>query len=428
MDFKFNWNFPFVHRIDFDREILQRASINYPGATLEDWYSTFGWDTKTSSGVAVDHETAYTHSAVFRAIFLLSSLVGILPINKYRRVSNGNLEKINDRTTRLLREPSYVQTGQIFRETVHNRVLTWGNGYARIIRNGAFEPIELRILDSSKVNMRETDGQFFYEITGGERLAPEYILHIPALTTDGYVGKSPIQIAKESIGGGLALQKYGNEFIANGSKQSGILMHPMTLGDKGIQNLRQSFNKNLKDKSGGVMILEEGMKYQNITIPPDQAQFLASRKFSVTEIARWFGIPPHFLSDLDRATFSNIEHQSVEFVVYSLMPWLKRWEEELNKKFLTEDEKDDFFYKFNVNALLRGDQKSRYEAYKSALQMSWMNINEVRELEEMNKIEGGDKFFIDMNRQELSKIGKNGQPDSKKAAQIIQETINTTIA
>jgi HK97 family phage portal protein len=425
VDFNLSWKFPFFQRIGSNAE--QRASINYPGATLEDWYNFGGWDTKTASGIAVDHESAYTHSAVFRAIFLLSSLVGILPINKYRRLPNGNLEKIIDRTTRLLREPSYVQTGQIFRETVHNRVLTWGNGYAKIIRNGAFEPTELRILDSSKVNLRENNGEFFYEITGDSKLlAPEYVLHIPALTTDGYVGKSPIQVAKESIGGGLALQKYGNEFIANGSKQSGILMHPATLGDKGVQNLRNSFNKNLKDKSGGVMILEEGMKYQGITIPPDQAQFLASRKFSVTEIARWFGIPPHFLADLDRATFSNIEHQSVEFVMYSLMPWLKRWEEELNKKLLTEDEKDDHFFKFNVNALLRGDLKSRYEAYATALRMGWMNVNEVRELEEMNKIEGGDKYFIEANRQDILK-STNGQPANKKIASQMLENFNTTI-
>ena len=175
------------------------------------------------------------------------------------------------------------------------------------------------------------------------------------------------------------------------------------------------------------MILEEGMKYQNITIPPDQAQFLASRKFSVTEIARWFGIPPHFLADLDRATFSNIEHQTIEFVSYSLMPWLRRWENELDKKLLKEDEKDDCFFKFNVNALLRGDQKSRYEAYATALRMGWMNVNEVRDLEEMNRIEGGDKYFIEVNRQDMLKPGKNGQPETKTAKKIV-ENINTTIS
>jgi len=427
MQLLFNGKFPFIHRIGDTAEV--RASINNPSATIEDWFNSIGWDSSTKAGVVVDQESALTHSAVWRAIFLLSSIVGILPINKYKRISNGNLEKINDKTTRLLREPNYIQTGQIFRETVHNRVLTWGNGYARIIRNGSYEPLRLMILDPSKVSMYEKDDEYFYQVIGSEeKIPPEYILHVPALTTDGFLGKSPIQVAKESIGGGLALQKFGNEFIANGARQSGILMHPAILGDKGVQNLRESFNKNLKDKSGGVMILEEGMKYQGITIPPDQAQFLASRKFSVTEIARWFGIPPHFLADLDRATFSNIEHQSVEFVMYSLMPWLKRWEEELNKKLLTESEKDDYFFKFNVNALLRGDLKSRYEAYEKALRMGWMNVNEVRELEEMNKIEGGDRYFVEMNRTDLMKVGKNGQTDKKTAERLVTETINTTIS
>jgi len=420
MKFEVTGRFPFIRNKEVveltgkvaslsDDIVKLRARINTPGATLEDWFTLVGWDTSTLAGITVNQDTALTHSAVWRAINILSSSIAQLPIGLFRREKNGDIiEAENHPAYRLLKEPNGIQTGYIFRESMQYSVCGWGNGYAFIERNGRNDPKSLEIWDAANVEIIKDNNQLYYRQRPDRTLIDaNFILHIPALSTDGIVGKSPIQVAKESIAGGLAVQKFGNKFFANGAKQSGVLTHPARLGDKGIQNLRKSFNKIMKDDVGGTMILEEGLQYQNISIPPDQAQFLDSRKFSVTEIARWYGVPPHLLSDLDRATYSNIEQQSIEFVIYSLMPWIRRWEDELNRKLLKEDEKKDHYFKFNVNGLLRGDSKTRFEAYGLALDRGWMNIDEVRGLEEMNNIPDGmgKKYLVQLNRTPIEKLG-----------------------
>jgi HK97 family phage portal protein len=389
-------------------EITQlRASINSPSATLEDFFKAFGWDTNTTAGIVVDKDTAMTLSAVWRAVSILSSSIAQLPVGLYRKEKGGDIKEITDHPgIELLRKPNGLQTGYIFRESMQYNILTWGNGYAFIERDGTFRPTRFEILDPAKIDI-EVAGDLLYYVREFTRTEGDFILHVPALSFDGVLGKSPIQVAKESIAGGLATQQFGNKFFASGAKQSGILTHPGRLGDKGTQNLRKSFNKIMKDDEGGTMILEEGLQYHPISIPPDQAQFLDSRKFSVNEVARWYGVPPHLLGDLDRATYSNIEQQSIEFVMYSLMPWIRRWEDELNRKLLTEQEKQDHYFKFNINGLLRGDSKTRFEAYGLALDRGWMNIDEVRALEEMNNIPGGmgKKYLIQVNRTPIDQLG-----------------------
>jgi HK97 family phage portal protein len=275
-----------------------------------------------------------------------------------------------------------------------------------------YEPVSLRALDPEKVTVRSEGKSIFYDVLDlGTGIESDRILHIPGLSFNGMTGKSPIEVARNSLGGGLAVQRYGNKFFANGAKSSGILKHPGRLGDKGIDNLRRSFDKKMAKDEGGTMILEEGMDYVALSIPPDQAQFLASKKFTVEEVARWFGVPPHLLSDLDRSTFNNIEHQGIEFVTYSLMPWIRRWEEELARKLLREDEKDSHFFKFNINGLMRGDAKTRAEYYRLMLDLGVMNINEVRNLEEFNDISGGNQHLVQVNRTPLEKLGSNGSND-----------------
>lgn len=391
-------------------EVAQlRASINTPGASLEDWFTLVGWDTSTYAGVTVNQDSALTHSAVWRAINILSSSIAQLPIGLYRKEKNGDITEAKDHPAyQLLKEPNGIQTGYIFRETMQYSICSWGNGYAFIERDDRNNPETLNIWEAANVEIIVEDGQVYYRQRPDRKLFnANFILHIPALSADGLVGKSPIQVAKESIAGGLAVQKFGNKFYANGAKQSGVLTHPGRLGDKGTQNLRKSFNKIMKDDEGGTMILEEGLQYNNISIPPDQAQFLESRKFSVNEIARWYGVPPHLLADLERSTYNNIEHQGIEFVIYSLMPWIRRWEDELNRKLLREEEKKDHYFKFNVNGLLRGDSKTRFEAYGLALDRGWMNIDEVRALEEMNQLpdELGKKYLVQVNRTPIEKLG-----------------------
>ena len=414
MKIELNSHFPFFHRIDPTikqrlEALEKRATINMPSATLEDWYKVFEWDSSTLAGITVNQETALTHSAVWRAISILSSSIAQLPVTLYRREKNGDtIEAVNHPAYWLLKEPNGVQTGYIFRESAQYSVLTWGNSYAFIEKKGA-DPVKLYLLDPSKIDVISKNTELVYRSKPNAKVYNgQFILHIPALSFDGVSGKSPIQVAKESIATGLATQKFGNKFFANGAKQSGVLQYPGVLGDIGIKNLRESFDKNMKDKEGGTMVLEEGIKYTPITIPPDDAQFIETRKFSINEIARWYGIPPHLLGDLERATFSNIEHQGIEFVIYSLMPWIRRWEDELNRKLLKEDEKQTHFFKFNVNGLLRGDAKTRFEAYKAALDMGWMNIDEVRALEDMNALPNGagKKYIIQLNRTDIDNIDK----------------------
>ena len=419
MKFKSSGKFPFFRIVGTTNQLVKdvnlltdeitqlRASINNPSATLEDWYNSFGWDSTTNTGINVDSESALTHSAVWRAISILSSSIAQLPVGLYRRDPSGDTISIPDHPMiQLLKIPNGIQTGYIFRESMQCNILGWGNGYAFIERDGSFRATKLNIIDPAKVDPKVVNGSLWYKIDRQDTDG-ELVLHIPALSYDGMVGKSPIQVAKESIAGGLAIQRFGNKFFANGAKQSGILTHPGRIGDKGTLNLRKSFNKIMKDDEQGTMILEEGLQYQPISIPPDQAQFLDSRKFSVTEIARWYGVPPHLLMDEDRSTYNNIESQGISFVQYSLIPWIRRWEDELYRKLLTEKEKQDHFFKFNVNGLLRGDSKTRFEAYGLALDRGWMNIDEVRALEEMNNIPDGmgKKYLVQLNRTPIENLG-----------------------
>ena len=239
-------------------------------------------------------------------------------------------------------------------------------------------------------------------------LLPEDVLHIPALGFDGLVGYSPIAMAKNSIGVGLACEEYGAKFFANGAAPSGVLEHPGTIKD--ITRLRESWNAIYggSKNAGKVAILEEGMHYSPISISPNEAQFLETRKFQVDEIARIFHVPPHMIGDLERSTFSNIEQQSLEFVKYTLEPWLVRWEQSMARVLISPSDKAQYFIKFNVDGLLRGDYQSRMSGYATARQNGWMSTNDIRELENLDRIpaeDGGDLYLINGNMTKLADAG-----------------------
>jgi HK97 family phage portal protein len=396
---EFNWKkFPFF---------FKRATMNMPQATLEDFFRT--WDYESDAGVSVNPDTAYTLSAVYRAINLLSSTIGTLPIKLYRKNGTSRIEVDNLPGIKILNDPTQSSVQVIMRESIQTSALSWGNGYGYIKRNGNNQPLSIDFLDPQKVTPKiGTDKKVYYDIAGVDYNVPSrYIFHIPALCFNGITGKSPIEVARQSIGGGLAMQKYGNQFFRNGAKSSGVLTHPNQLSDNARERFRERFEKKLKGPEGGTMILEEGVKYTPLTIPNEQAQFLQSRKFTIEEIARWFGIPPHLLADLDRATYSNIEEQGIDFVTYSLTPWIVRWEQELNRKLLSPGERINHYFKFNLNGLLRGDAKTRAEYYRQMLDMGVLSINEVRQLEEFNDITDGDKHLVQLARTTLEKIGKD---------------------
>jgi len=240
------------------------------------------------------------------------------------------------------------------------------------------------------------------------RLSPYDVLHIPGLGFDGLVGYSPIAMAKNSIGMAIACEEYGAKFFANGATPGGILEHPGVVKDP--DKVRDSWNAAFggSSNSNKVAVLEEGMKYTPISISPEQAQFLETRKFQIDEIARIFRIPPHMIGDLEKSSFSNIEQQSLEFVKYTLDPWVCRWEQSMQRALLTQDEKKEYFFKFNVDGLLRGDYQSRMNGYATGRQNGWMSANDIRELENLDRIpaeDGGDLYLINGNMTKLADAG-----------------------
>ena len=299
-------------------------------------------------------------------------------------------------------------------------LLLWGNAYAQIIRNGKGEVIALYPLMPNKMTVdRDENGQLFYTYTRSNeeaptmegstvKLKPSDVLHIPGLGFDGLVGYSPIAMAKNAIGMAIACEEYGAKFFANGAAPSGVLEHPGVIKDPA--KVRESWNSTFggSGNAGKVAVLEEGMKYTPISISPEQAQFLETRKFQINEIARIFRVPPHMVGDLEKSSFSNIEQQSLEFVKYTLDPWVIRWEQSLSRSLLSNGDKKTYFFKFNVEGLLRGDYASRMTGYATARQNGWMSANDIRELENLDRIpaeQGGDLYLINGNMLPLSDAG-----------------------
>ena len=308
----------------------------------------------------------------------------------------------------------------VFRETLMTHLLLWGNAYAQIIRNGKGEVVALYPLMPNRMEVnRDKNGKLYYLYSTQSDdaptmkgstvyLDPSEVLHIPGLGFDGLVGYSPIAMAKNAIGLAIATEEFGAKFFANGAAPSGVLEHPGTIKDP--TKVREAWQSQFggSSNSGKVAVLEEGMKYTPISISPEQAQFLETRKFQINEIARIFRVPPHMVGDLEKSSFSNIEQQSLEFVKYTLEPWLVRWEQSMIRSLLTPSEKQDYFIKFNVDGLLRGDYASRMSGYATARQNGWMSANDIRELENLDRIpaeDGGDLYLINGNMTKLADAG-----------------------
>jgi HK97 family phage portal protein len=376
----------------------------------------------TTSGKAVTERSAMQMTAVYSCVRILSEAVAGLPLHLYRYTEEGSKEKAVDHPlyTILHDEPNPEMTSFVFRETLMTHLLLWGNAYAQIIRNGKGEVIALYPLMPNKMTVdRDQSGQLYYEYQTSQeeahtmkgslvRLSPRDVLHIPGLGFDGLVGYSPIAMAKNAIGLAIATEEYGSKFFANGATPGGILEHPGVVKDP--ERVRQSWNSAFggSSNSNKVAVLEEGMKYTPISISPEQAQFLETRKFQIDEIARIFRIPPHMIGDLEKSSFSNIEQQSLEFVKYTLDPWVCRWEQSMQRALLRPEEKKDYFFKFNVDGLLRGDYQSRMNGYAVGRQNGWMSANDIRELENLDRIpeeEGGDLYLINGNMTKLKDAG-----------------------
>ena len=382
----------------------------------------------TASGKYVTERSAMQMTAVYCCVRILSEAVASLPLQFYRYTDDGGKEKAVEHPLYFLLhdEPNSEMTSFIFRETLMTHLLLWGNAYSQIIRNGKGEVVALYPLmpDRMKVD-RDEHGRLYYEYTVYDtddvdgrkgtdkagrtvRLQPHDVLHIPGLGFDGLVGYSPIAMAKNAIGLAIATEEYGSKFFANGAAPSGVLEHPGTIKDP--SRVRESWQATFggSGNANKVAVLEEGMKYTPISISPEQAQFLETRKFQIDEIARIFRVPPHMIGDLEKSSFNNIEQQSLEFVKYTLDPWVSRWEQAMVRALLTPDEKKKYFFKFNVDGLLRGDYQSRMNGYATARQNGWMSANDIRELENLDRIpaeQGGDLYLINGNMTKLEDAG-----------------------
>jgi HK97 family phage portal protein len=376
----------------------------------------------STAGKNVNERSSMQMTAVYSCVRILAESVAGLPLHLYRYTKEGGKEKAIDHSLyRLLHdEPNPEMSSFVFRETLMTHLLLWGNAYAQIIRNGKGEIIALYPLMPNKMTVdRDDKGRLYYRYqhsadeadtmkASSVILSSSDVLHIPGLGFDGLVGYSPIAMAKNAIGMAIACEEYGAKFFANGAAPSGVLEHPGTIKDP--TRVRESWQNTFggSANSNKVAVLEEGMKYTPIGISPEQAQFLETRKFQINEIARIFRVPPHMVGDLEKSSFSNIEQQSLEFVKYTLEPWVIRWEQSITRSLLTSDEKAEIFVKFNLEGLLRGDYASRMTGYATARQNGWMSANDIRELENLDRIpaeEGGDLYLVNGNMLPLKNAG-----------------------
>ena len=387
----------------------------------------------STAGKYVTERSSMQMTAVYACVRILSEAIAGLPLHVYRYNEKGGKEKALDHPLYLLLhdEPNPEMSSFVFRETLMTHLLFWGNAYAQIVRNGKGEVIGLYPLMPNKMSVdRGTDGKLWYTynksmdesstIKGSiVKLSPADVLHIPGLGFDGLVGYSPIAMAKNAIGMAIACEEYGAKFFANGAAPGGVLEHPGTIKDP--QRVRDSWSATFGGSANAnkIAVLEEGMKYTPISISPEQAQFLETRKCQTNEIARIFRVPPHMVGDLEKSSFSNIEQQSLEFVKYTLDPWVIRWEQSLMRILLSTDEKKDYFIKFNLEGLLRGDYQSRMNGYSIARQNGWMSANDIRELENLDRIpaeQGGDLYLINGSMLPMQNAGAfaNKETDEKE--------------
>lgn len=375
----------------------------------------------THAGPSVNEQSAMRSSAVYACIRIISEAAASLPLVLYRQ--NGRSKERADKhpVYPLLHDMANPDmTAFEWRELAMSHVLAWGNHWSRIKKREG--KTELHPLNPARVEGYEwygTDLVWLYreEDNSLQRLLSANIHHIKG-RGNGIMGYSPIrQAARQAIGLSLATEEYGARFFSNGARPGLILRHPGKLSAAAHDRLRASFANEHQGLSNAhrTKILEEGMDISTIGIPPNEAQFLETRKFQVTEIARIFGVPPHMLADLDRATFSNIEHQSLNFVQHTLMPWLVRHEQAISRDLLTETERRTHFARYIVAGLVRGDIATRYQAYTTAVNTGFMTRNEVRELEDLNPIDGLDEPLLPLNMMEAGAELPAPQPPAQPA-------------
>lgn len=372
-------------------------------AAPEETRSWSPWDWFEVSHAAgepiVTPETSVSCSAVWACVRVLSESVASLPLHVYRRLERGKERDGKHALATLLHdEPNPLMSSFTWREVLMAHVLLWGNAYSRIERKRGVV-VGLVPIAPDRVIPDTKGGKLVYRVateSTQETLEPADVLHVPGLGFDGVQGYSPIRIARTALQLTMSAEKYGARFFRNAARPSGVLKVGHALGGTAYQNIKESWKAYQQgaENSGQVVILEDGMEWQSLSMPHEDAQFLETRQFQVAEIARIFRVPPHLIGDLTRSTYSNIEMQSIEFVTHSVRPWLVRIEQELNRKLFRGT---DRFVEFSVDGLLRGDIRTRYQAYAIGRQNGWLSANDIRAMENQNPIDDGDVYLNPVN-------------------------------
>lgn len=402
-------------------------------ATLKEpeWWRQSLFVGTSASGKDVNVNTAMRVSAVYASVRILAESIGSLPLHIYQRRSDGGKDRANNHPlTKLFSGiPNDDQTPQELIEYLMWSVLLRGTAYCEIFRNGRGEVSKIEPMDSAFVMpKRGQDNRLYYEYTyvsdlsgtgrGNQEtriLRQDQVWRVPGLSTDGVTGYSPISQAREAIGVAIAAETHAAKTFANGTRIPAVFeMDTYLKNEDAVARLKADLAKYTgSDNSGKTMVLEGGLKYKQVGMTFDDAQFLESRKFQIAEIARMFRVPLHLLNELANATFSNIEHQSLEFVTHTLRPWCTRIEQTISRDLLTAKERGRYFAEFKIDALLRGDTKSRNESYAIAIQNGWLSRNEVRSLENRNPVEGLDEYLVPLNM-----AGASDEPDEDPEAEL----------
>jgi len=360
-----------------------------------------------SANITVSQSTALNLSAVSSCNRVISESIASPPVHVYDR-QTGEIA-INHPVYKLLHnQANQFLTSFAFREIMQTYLNLWGNAYARIVRNSAGYPVEFEVFHPKDVEvMMKT--QLWYDVKDRKTsINARDMIHIPAIILDPaeYKGVSPILMGKEVMANGLALQIFSNTFFGNNTNLGGLLTTDQMLKPETAKRLQDSWNSQWKGvkNSNKVAVLEQGLKFSRVGIDPEAAQFLGSREFAIEEIARWFRVPPHMSADLRRATFSNIEHLSIQFVTHTLLPWVQRWEQELNRKLFATESEQRYYIKFNLEGFLRGDGAARSNYYRTMWNIGAMSQNEIREKEEMPPIENGNKYYVPVNMADAENV------------------------
>lgn len=369
---------------------------------------------QSTAGKVVGEESAMRLSVVWGCVRLLSETVGSLPLSIYKSSKDGNSESLpdDDYLQVLLHDrPNNDMTSVEFREAMMVNLVLLGNGYALIERNSEGVVTALYPIRASLVTPRQERDRVVYDFNDRgkvETLPSDKVFHLKGFGADGLMGYSPVSYARNAMGLSMATEDYGAKFFAGGARPKGVLKLPTWLKAETREKVKADLAKIQQQIEGGdgTLLLEGGMEYQAISIPPEDAQFLETRKLQLNEICRIFRVPPHMVADLDKATFSNIESQGMEFEKFTLRPYLTRWEQAIKQKIIPVNKRRTHFARFNLDGLLRADSAARAAFYSVMLQNGVYSSNEVRALENRNSQPGADELRVQVNMTPLDKLGE----------------------